>query len=156
MFWLAERRDILEPLNGKKEDWAVKFNWKRPSEMSGIPSLFSFNKKKKGKGKKRKKEKRNYQERELLANWQSRTKSWLHNDTMFAVAQKKYVYIYDKLGTELHMLKNHVEPNRLEYLPYHFLLASIVKLLFHSFLSTLFFFFFFFENIDESIGLLSF
>jgi U3 small nucleolar RNA-associated protein 7 len=50
---------------------------------------------------------------------------FLHNETMFAVAQKKNVYIYDKSGTELHRLKNHRSPHRVLYLPYHFLLCSV-------------------------------
>ncbi|DAA78733.1 TPA_exp: Uncharacterized protein A8136_2518 [Trichophyton benhamiae CBS 112371] len=49
---------------------------------------------------------------------------WLHNDQFFAVAQKKYVYIYDHSGVEIHCLNKHVEPTHLEFLPYHFLLAS--------------------------------
>ncbi|RMJ23569.1 hypothetical protein PHISP_05552 [Aspergillus sp. HF37] len=49
---------------------------------------------------------------------------WLHNNQFFAVAQKKYVYIYDHTGAELHCLSRHVEPLFLEFLPYHFLLAS--------------------------------
>jgi U3 small nucleolar RNA-associated protein 7 len=49
---------------------------------------------------------------------------WLQNETMFAVAQKKYTYIYDKTGMELHCLKDHIEANKLDYLPYHFLLVT--------------------------------
>jgi len=50
---------------------------------------------------------------------------FLNNELMFAVAQKKYLYIYDGTGMELHRLKSHPEPLHLEYLPYHYLLVSL-------------------------------
>ncbi|KAG5643435.1 hypothetical protein DXG03_000943 [Asterophora parasitica] len=51
--------------------------------------------------------------------------TFLHDQSHYAVAQKKYVFIYDKDGVELHCLKSHIEPTRLEFLPYHWLLASV-------------------------------
>eukprot|EP01125_Pyxidicula_operculata_P001117 TRINITY_DN1103_c0_g1_i1.p1 TRINITY_DN1103_c0_g1~~TRINITY_DN1103_c0_g1_i1.p1 ORF type:complete len:607 (-),score=152.73 TRINITY_DN1103_c0_g1_i1:93-1913(-) len=53
--------------------------------------------------------------------------TFLQNETMFAVAQKEYIGIYDKKSTELHRLTKHVHPNRLDYLPYHFLLVSVCR-----------------------------
>ncbi|ANB15769.1 Utp7p [Sugiyamaella lignohabitans] len=62
---------------------------------------------------------------ELNVNETVRAVKWLQSDNQFfAVAQKKYTYIYDAQGTEVHALKRHIEATKLEYLPYHFLLAS--------------------------------
>ena len=54
-----------------------------------------------------------------------RDAKWLHNTQYFAVAQKRSVFIYDHAGVEIHCLEKHVEPTHLQFLPYHFLLASI-------------------------------
>ena len=51
--------------------------------------------------------------------------AFLHNETLFAVAQKQYTYIYDNRGIEIHCLKEHQRANKLEFLPYHHLLCSV-------------------------------
>ena len=50
---------------------------------------------------------------------------FLHNTTLLAAAQTNHVYIYDDSGAEIHKLDNHNDPCRLEFLPYHWLLASV-------------------------------
>ncbi|KAL8984169.1 MAG: hypothetical protein Q9177_004774 [Variospora cf. flavescens] len=54
-----------------------------------------------------------------------RDAKWLHNNQYFAVAQRKYVYIYDHAGVEIHCLQKHIDVNHMQFLPYHFLLATV-------------------------------
>lgn len=52
---------------------------------------------------------------------------WLHNEKLLAAAQKKYVYIYDNSGLEIHRMKQHTDVRKLDFLPYHFLLVTVVS-----------------------------
>lgn len=49
----------------------------------------------------------------------------LHNHKLFAVGQKKYMYIYDNTGMEINCIKDVLFTYQMEFLPYHFLLVSI-------------------------------
>lgn len=50
---------------------------------------------------------------------------FLHNEQLFAAAQNKYLYMYNRDGVESHCMKEHGEVLRLQFLRNHFLLASI-------------------------------
>ncbi|KAI3855972.1 hypothetical protein MKX03_024930 [Papaver bracteatum] len=53
--------------------------------------------------------------------------AFFHNELYFAAAQKKYTYIYNNHGIELHCLKEHGAVQKLQFLRNHFLLATINK-----------------------------
>ncbi|PVU85231.1 hypothetical protein BB560_007103 [Smittium megazygosporum] len=50
---------------------------------------------------------------------------YLHNESLFAIAQKKYAYIYDRSGAEVHCLRKMIETQAMNFLPYHYLLAGV-------------------------------
>lgn len=66
--------------------------------------------------------------REVQVRETVRDVAFLHNEQFFAVAQKKYPYIYNRDGIELHCLKEHGSVLKLQFLKNHFLLASINKI----------------------------
>ena len=57
---------------------------------------------------------------------------WLHVETMCAVAQKRWLRIYDQNGTELHCMKQMFDIKRLNFLPHHMLLVASVSLILFS------------------------
>mmetsp|Transcript_17037 Transcript_17037/g.36007 ORF Transcript_17037/g.36007 Transcript_17037/m.36007 type:complete len:607 (+) Transcript_17037:229-2049(+) len=50
---------------------------------------------------------------------------FLHSGSMMAVSQDKNVFIYDDEGVEIHRLDGHRRVGGMEFLPYHWLLATV-------------------------------
>ncbi len=63
--------------------------------------------------------------RQMHVGEQIRDIQFLHNRLLFAVAQKDFTFIYDDGGLEIHRLRSHTDPQRLQFLPYHMLLATL-------------------------------
>jgi|EP00979_Chaetoceros_neogracilis_P003575 U3 small nucleolar RNA-associated protein 7 len=62
---------------------------------------------------------------EIHLNEKVRDATFLHNTTMFAVAQKKHAFIYDDAGVEIHRMSEHQDIFQMQFLPHHWLLATI-------------------------------
>lgn len=52
---------------------------------------------------------------------------FLHNECLLATAQENNLFIYNNQGVELHCIRSINRPYRIEYLPYHFLLAALAR-----------------------------
>lgn len=61
---------------------------------------------------------------------------WLHNEMYLATAQEDCVFVYDKNGSELHAVRDMKSTRKLEFLPYHFLLAGTTDKGFLNYLDT--------------------
>lgn len=62
---------------------------------------------------------------EFHLNERVRDATFLHNTTLFAVAQKKHAFIYDDSGVEIHRMSEHQDIFQLQFLPHHWLLTTI-------------------------------
>lgn len=50
---------------------------------------------------------------------------FLHNELFVAVSQRKSLYVYDHKGREVHCVRKHKNVTKMDFLQYHFLLATI-------------------------------
>ncbi|XP_058678589.1 WD repeat-containing protein 46 [Ammospiza caudacuta] len=50
--------------------------------------------------------------------------SWLHCESLLAVAQRRWLHVYDSQGLEIHVVRSFQNLLHLQFLPYHFLLAA--------------------------------
>lgn len=62
---------------------------------------------------------------EFYVNESVRDATFLHNGTMMAVSQERNVFVYDEDGVEVHRLDGHRRVSGMEFLPYHWLLATV-------------------------------
>uniref|UniRef100_A0A7S3VGC4 BING4 C-terminal domain-containing protein n=1 Tax=Chaetoceros debilis TaxID=122233 RepID=A0A7S3VGC4_9STRA len=62
---------------------------------------------------------------EIHLNEKVRDATFLHNTSLFAVAQKKHAFIYDDSGIEIHRMSEHQDIFQMQFLPHHWLLCTI-------------------------------
>lgn len=62
---------------------------------------------------------------EFHLNERVRDVTFLHNTTLFAVAQQKHAFIYDDSGVEIHRMSEHQDIFQMQFLPHHWLLSTV-------------------------------
>ena len=62
---------------------------------------------------------------EFHLNERVRDVTFLHNTSLFAVAQQKHAFIYDDSGVEIHRMAEHQDISQMQFLPHHWLLSTI-------------------------------